>query len=490
MKILYIAAEMVPYAKEGGLADVAGALPGALEKAGMDIKCIIPGYASIDREKYKITKCKNFKPIAIHYKGDDLKATLSKGKLPNSNVDVYFLDNDFFFGRDGIYNDPETKEGYDDNAERFVFFMRALMELVRQMEWKPDVVHLNDHQTALIAVYLQRMYADDPFFKDVKSLFSIHNLGYQGIYPKEIMWFATFDLSEYYPMSPFEFFDQVNFMKIGITFADVINTVSKTYAEEIITTAEYGFGLQGVLRSRKEDLYGIVNGIDYSVWNPESDDLIPFKYSSKDLSGKMKNKEALLKDQSLDPAGANEPLIGMISRLVDQKGFDILADCMDEMMENDLRMVILGTGQKKYHDIFSKFAKKYEGKLAVNLTYDNKLAHIIEASSDMFLMPSRYEPCGLNQLYSMKYGTVPIVRATGGVKDTVKPFSGKNPDGTGSTFEEYSSEKLMVAVSSALITFKDKNQWDRLVQNCMKQDFSWDRSAKEYIKLYEKALKK
>jgi starch synthase len=490
MKVLYVAAEMVPFAKEGGLADVAGALPAALKNAGIDVRGVIPAYAGIDRKKFALTPVKKVKPVSIHYSGMDLEATLLESKLPKTDVTIYFIENDYFFGRPGIYNDPQTKEGYKDTAERYVFYVRALMELVKQLDWQPDIIHLNDQHTALIAGYLKRQYSADNFYSKAKTVFSIHNLGYQGIFPKEVMWFAMFDQAEYYPMSPFEFYDKINFMKIGITFSDIVSTVSKTYAEEIISSSEFGFGLEGVLRDRKSDLYGIVNGIDYMEWNPEIDDLIPFKYSPKDLSGKKKNKASLLKEQGLDPAGDDIPLIGMISRLADQKGFDILGQCMDELLINPLRMIILGTGQQQYHDMFKKFADKHKGKISINLTFNNKLAHYIEAASDMFLMPSKYEPCGLNQLYSMKYGTVPIVRATGGLKDTVIPFDTGSGNGTGFVFTDYSAKELMIAVSKALILFQDKEKWRKLIKNCMSQDFSWDRSAKEYIELYKKAMNK
>lgn len=490
MNVYYIAAEMVPFAKEGGLADVAGALPAALKKSGIDVKGIIPAYGCIDRKKFKLSPVKKIKPVIIPYSGMDLKATLLEGIIPKTDVTVYFVENEYFFGRPGIYNDPQTKEGYQDNAERYVFYARAVMELIKQLDWKPDVIHLNDQHTALIAPYMKRTYAKDNFYSKTKTVFSIHNLGYQGVYPKEIMWFAMFEQSEYYPMSPFEFYDKVNFMKLGITFSDIVNTVSKTYAEEITSSSEFGFGLEGVLRDRVSDLYGIVNGIDYNEWNPETDELIAFNYSPKDLSGKKKCKEALLKEQKLDAAGDDIPLIGMISRLADQKGFDILSQCMDELLVNPLRMVILGTGQKEYHDMFQRYAEKYKGKISVNLAFNNKLAHMIEAASDMFLMPSKYEPCGLNQLYSMKYGTVPVVRATGGLKDTVIPYEADKGTGTGFVFQDYSAKDLMIAVSKAMILFQDKKKWGKLVKNCMAQDFSWNRSAKEYIELYEKALKK
>jgi starch synthase len=490
MNVLYIAAEMVPFAKEGGLADVAGALPAALKKAGIDARGIIPAYGSIDRKKYNLKPVKNIKPVTIQYSGMDLKASLLESKLPKTDVQVYFVENDYFFGRSGIYNDPQTKEGYKDNAERYVFYVRALMELIKQLDWKPDVIHLNDQHTALIAGYLKRQYAKDDYYSKTKTVFSIHNLGYQGVYPKEIMWFAMFDQAEYYPMSPFEFYDKMNFMKIGISFSDIINTVSKTYAEEITSSSEFGFGLEGVLRDRKKDLFGIINGIDYNEWNPETDELIAFNYTPKDLSGKKKCKETLLKEQGLDSAGDDVPLIGMISRLADQKGFDILSQCMDELLVNPLRMVILGTGQKEYHDMFIRYAEKYKGKISINLAFNNKLAHMIEAASDMFLMPSKYEPCGLNQLYSMKYGTVPIVRATGGLKDTVTPFDTETGTGTGFVFSDYSAKDLMISVSKAMILFQDKKKWAKIIKNCMAQDFSWNRSAKEYVELYEKALKK
>lgn len=490
MKVLYISAEMVPYAKEGGLADVAGALPQALKESGIDTRCVLPLYNKIDRKKYSLTKVKNVKPVSVSYNGKNLEATLFESVIPGTDVPVYFVENEFFFGRDGVYNDPKTKEGYSDNAERFVFFNRAVMELLKQLDWKPDIIHLNDHHTSLIAAYLKRSYKEDPYYKDVKTALSIHNLGYQGIYPKEILWFAMFDQAEYYPTSPFEFYDQVNFMKIGIIFSDVINTVSETYAEEIISSEEFGFGLEGVLRDRKNDLYGIVNGIDYNIWSPEVDDLIPFKYSADNLSGKKKNKSALIKEQNLPPADETVPLIGIISRLADQKGFDILAECLDEILKEEIRMIILGSGQKEYHDLFTRYAKKYPKKLAVNLTFNNGLAHKIEAASDMFLMPSRYEPCGLNQLYSMKYGTIPVVRSTGGLKDTVTPFDSKKGTGTGFRFDDYSSDELAGTIAEAVKVYRDKKNWDKLVSNAMNADFSWKQSADKYIAMYKKALKK
>lgn len=488
LKILFVSAEVVPFAKEGGLADVAGALPKAVADLGCDIRTIMPLYGSIKKKKYGIKKVSAAPKIKVAMGESAAEAEVYSTKLPDSDTKVFMLGNKQYFGRDGVYNNPDTGEGYPDNAHRFIFFQKAVMEFLRKTDWRPDVIHCNDHHTGLIPYYLKKE-SDDPLH-GVAGLFSIHNLAYQGTEPPNILPIAEIPEEQFYPVSPFEFYGKVNMMKVGIVFADLISTVSPTYAHEIQSGPEYGFGLEGVLRSRASDLTGIVNGIDYSVWNPEVDKLIPFNYSAFDPGGKAKNKAELLRRSKLPSPKGRSPLIGIISRIVEQKGFDILSATLDEIMESDVQMIILGTGKREYHELYEAAAKCYPDKLSVNLKFDNELAHLIEAGSDMFLMPSRYEPCGLNQLYSLKYGTIPIVRATGGLADTIKDFDEEKGGGTGFVFKEYTPGALLGAIKRAVRIFREEATWKQLIRSAMVEDFSWGASAKQYLELYRRLKKK
>ncbi len=486
LRVLFVSAEMVPFAKEGGLSDVAGALPKALAELGCDIRTIIPLYGSVARDKYEIEPVAGLPDIAIPMGERTETAKLYQAKIPDSEVKAYLVENKKYFDRDGVYNDPATGEGYPDTAERFILFQKAVMGFLRELEWQPRIVHGNDFHTGFIPYYLKR--DNEGGAEAIASLFSIHNLAYQGVEEPEILPIADIPADQFYPVSAFEYYGKVNMMKVGIVFADMINTVSPTYAREIQSGPKFGFGLEGVLRSRASDVRGIVNGIDYSIWNPETDELIPARYSAADLSGKTKNKRELLKRSKLPVSKGNVPLIGIISRLVEQKGFDILGEALENILEMDVQMVVLGTGKREYHDMFEKAAKQYSKQLAVELAFDNQLAHLIEAGSDMFLMPSSYEPCGLNQLYSLRYGTIPIVRATGGLADTIQEYNPATGQGTGFRFEEYSADALTAVVQRALKFFGDREAWSRLVQNAMAADFSWKTSAEQYIDLYHQAI--
>ncbi len=491
LSVAIVAAEVVPFAKAGGVADVVGALPKELEKIeNLQARVFMPKHKMIDEEKFGLEKIEDIPDLNVPIGQKRENISLFTSRLPNSEVEVYFIGNDTYFDRDGIYTDPKTGLGYPDNAERFIFFSRATLEVLKALQWKPDVLHCNDYHVGLIPAYLKTLYASDPFFKGIATLYSIHNLEYQGVYPKEIMELTGFGWDMFYPMSPFEYWGQINFMKVGLVYADLLNTVSERYAEEIQSGPEYGCGLEGVLRDRSEDLFGIVNGIDYEVWNPEIDELIPYKYSFDDLSGKRKDKEKLLEENNLPLMGGDIPLIGVISRLVDQKGFDLVAEIADEMMSLDIQFVLLGTGLPKYHKIFTEIGHKYPSKAGINLTFNNALAHRIEASADMFLMPSRFEPCGLNQLYSLKYGTIPIVRAVGGLADTIEDYDSDTGEGNGFVFEEYSSKALLETIERAIQTYKDKSAWHKLVRNAMQADFSWRVSAQKYVELYKRAVDK
>jgi len=489
LKILIASPEVVPFAKTGGLADVSGALPKALAKLGHQVKVILPKYRMVDSKKFGLSEIEaGFPQIPV---GDKRKSISAKSYVTgDGEVEWLFVVNDEYFDREELYKDQSTGFDYEDNAQRFIFFARGTLEILKTLNWRPDIIHANDWQSALIVAYLRTLYAGDEFFKDTATVFSIHNLAYQGNFPKKTFDKIGISKDLFYPTSPFEFWGKVNFMKAGICYTDVINTVSETYAVEIQSGSEYGHGLEGVLRGRNADLFGIVNGIDYGVWSPQKDRVISHSFSPEDLSGKKKNKELLLKLCNLPRSKRDVPLIGIISRLADQKGFDLLAKIADELLALDLQMVLLGTGDEKYHRLFTAMGAKYPKKISVNLLFDNSLAHLIEAGSDMFLMPSRYEPCGLNQLYSLKYGTVPIVRKTGGLADTIEDYDPQTGKGTGFVFTGYDASELLETVKLALEVYEDKKTWIRLMKNGMEKDFSWESSASKYVELYRKAQEK
>lgn len=491
MNIIITTPEVVPYVKTGGLADVTGALPDALASMGHNVKIIAPLYKTIDKKKFGI------KPLSVYEGKQQIKIAkkiydldvYSAGNL-KKGIEFLFVANDKLFGREGIYLDAKKGKDYPDNDERFIFFALAALEVAKGIDFRPDIIHANDWQSGLVPGYLATIYKDDPFFSDTRSVFTIHNIGYQGHFEKDT--FPKLGLPDglYSPGSPFEYWDHVNFLKIGITTCDVITTVSETYAEEIQSSNEMGFGMEGILFYRRHDLYGVLNGVDYDIWSPENDDLIPHKFSADDISGKEKDKKELLDICGLRPKGKRIPLIGMISRLADQKGFDLIEKIADDLFSLDLTFVLLGTGSKNYHTLFETMEGIYPNKVKAFLKFDNKLAHMIEAGSDMFLMPSRYEPCGLNQMYSLKYGTVPIVRKTGGLADTIKDYNADPLNGNGFVFEDYEPEKLLYAVKRALLTYKDSKIWHRIMNRGMKADFSWDNSARRYVEIYRKAHQK
>jgi starch synthase len=399
MKIALIASEVVPFAKTGGLADVCGALPPALEKLGQDVVVVMPLYKAV-----RLQKAAQVKKIS-----DDVSVSFL-GK----NVKVYFVANDAYFDRDGLYGDKSGD--YPDNLERFSFFCKRSLQLLKETGFRPDIVHCHDWQSSLVPAYLKTVRAGDDFFTKTRSLLTIHNIGYQGLFPKEEYPKTGMD-EKYFNPGQVEFYGKVNLLKAGIVFSDVINTVSRTYAKEI-QTKEFGFGLEGVLRERSGSLFGIVNGIDYAIWNPATDPFIARKFSAEKFKDKAKDKQDLQKACCL-PVKKDVPVFGIVSRLAQQKGFDIIAEGIDEICRLGLQLVILGTGDLKYHQLLGEMARKYPEVISLNLAFDDPLAHKIYAGSDAFLMPSRYEPCGLGQLISFAYGTVPVVFKTGGLADTV-----------------------------------------------------------------------
>lgn len=491
LSILYISSEVEPFAKTGGLADVAGAFPQLIRELGHDIRILLPKYGFVGDRKFNVYDVIRLRDIPVPVGNKTELASIKSSFITNQRikVQVYFFDLPKFFNRDGIYFDPNSKKDYPDNDERFIAFCRGALETLKRLGWKPDIIHCNDWQTGLIPAYLKITYKNDPFFNKVRSIFTIHNLAYQGVFPKSSFAKTGLPKELINEETGIAVGDAINFMKSGIRFADVLTTVSKRYAEEISSSDEFGCGLNDLLKKRRKDLHGILNGVDYSIWDPSVDELIPQQYTSKTIQGKKENKRALLQTFKL-PSDHDVPIIGIISRLADQKGFDLIQDIADDLVKRELKLVVLGTGERRYHTFLSELSSKYPDTVGVKLTYDNTLAHLIEAGSDMFLMPSRYEPCGLNQIYSMRYGTIPIVRATGGLDDTVVDIDSKNGKGTGIKFEQYDSKALLQAIERALKFYRDEKAWNRTVKNAMEQDFSWMHSAIEYIALYKKLLKK
>jgi len=476
MHIAFVASECVPFAKTGGLADVVGALPKALASLGHQVSVYIP--------RYRQTKLADPQTVvrSITVPFDDKYRFCSVVTAGDSGgIRFYFVDYPPYFDREALYG---TSAGdYPDNAERYALFSRAVLEASKVLG-VPHVFHCHDWQSALLPVMLRTLYAEDPAFRDVATVFTIHNMGYQGLFPPDILplLMLPWDLLT---ISKMEFFGQVNFLKGALVLSDFITTVSKKYSQEIQTT-EYGFGLEGVLRNRAATVTGILNGVDYDEWSPQTDKFSAAKYSPQDLSGKGKCKQDLLNAFGLSAADPKVPVIGIVSRFAAQKGFDLIAQVVDRLALEEMIIVALGAGDQQYQEMFVRLNKQFPNKIAVKVAYDNAIAHKIEAGADMFLMPSRYEPCGLNQIYSLKYGTVPVVRATGGLDDTIEPWDARSGKGTGFKFSEYTGEALLATVKQALLAFRDHASWQTLMRNGMNKDFSWGASAREYGKIYDR----
>lgn len=484
MRVAIAAYEVYPFAKVGGLADVVGSLPKALEKLSNieEVIVIMPRHKIVEKnaEKfgYELELVKGGIPVPLLRSNEKFDIYLSK--LPGSNVKVYMIGNDYYYSSEKVYEGP-------DPAEPEIFFSAAVLYALKEINFKPDILHVNDWHTALIPVYLKTVFREDPFYEGTATVLTLHNIGapYQGRIDKSYMEFAG--LPDYlFNIDGLEFYGQINLLKGGILFADVINTVSPTYAQEI-QTEEFGNGLEGVLRVRSADLYGILNGIDRTVY----DDLLKKvgyeSFELEKLEKKAQNKERLRKEFGLEKSEA--PLIGMITRLVDQKGLDLIYEIFDYITLLGVQFIVLGTGDPKYEEMFKEMEKKYPGRVSANITFNNELAAKIYASSDMFLMPSRYEPCGLGQMFAMRYGTVPIVRYTGGLADSVKEYDPEAKKGTGFGFKPYDSAYLLKAIARA-VYFYDTDHWKEIVKDAMEQDFSWERSASDYLKLYKTALGK
>ena len=483
IKVLLVSSEVTPFSKTGGLADVSGSLPVSLRHLGCEVRVATPLYKMVRESGCPLQRL--LQGLKVKVGKRRVKGNVSVAVL-NGGVDTYLIERARYYNRKYLYG--TSKGDYHDNAARFIFFSRMVLELCKKIEFKPHVIHCNDWQTGLIPAYLRTIYRDDPFYAHTAVLFTIHNLAYQGNFSKEKLTLTGISPKVFTPEGV-EFWGKISFLKAGIVYSEMINTVSQTYSHEI-QTSEYGCGMEGILAYRKDDLFGIINGVDYGNWSPEKDIFIIANYSKDNISDKSKCKADLISQLGLPEAMNARPFLGMISRLADQKGFDLVADIMEDLMDLNVGFVLLGTGEQKYHKLFESISKKYRQNAGIRLCYDNALAHKIEAGCDMFLMPSKYEPCGLNQIYSLRYGTIPIVRATGGLDDTIKNYDVRTGRGYGFTFNNYTARDFLDAIKNALEVYKDKNTWLKLVKRGMELDFSWENSARQYIELYQRARNK
>ena len=482
MQIVFAASEAAPFAKTGGLADVVGALPREIAKLGHQVSVFLPLYASV---RPHLEKDLNYavRSITIPFPHGNRFVGIVDGGLRDA-VRYYFVDCPEFFDRQGLYGN--NGDSYGDNAERFGLFSRAVLEATKILG-VPDVFHVHDWQAALLPVFLRTIYNTDPSLKNAATVLTIHNAGYQGWFPPA----TTEQLMlpwEIFTYDKLEHFNTFNFLKGGVVYTDLITAVSPKYAEEV-QTPEFGNGLDAALRQRSADLRGILNGVDYTEWDPATDGNLAGHYSPLDLSGKRDCRKDLLHAFGLD-VPEQTPVIGICSRFASQKGFDLLEQIAGRLAERDLAVVALGTGEPYYEKFFRDFAFANAGRFSIQIRYDEAMAHKIEAGADIFLMPSRFEPCGLNQIYSLKYGTIPVVRATGGLDDTVQEWNPRQNSGTGFKFQPYEAQALLDAIDHALSAFYDKKQWKQLMENAMAQNFSWEKPAREYVAVYEEAARK
>jgi starch synthase len=477
MRILFIASEGLPFSKTGGLADVVEALPKALVEMGNEVAVVLPRYRGTRASTVVM-------PSMTIPTGRGLRFPAVADGTVLAGVRYFFADDPEYFDREGLYG--AQGRDYPDNAERFGEFCRVAIEIAKHV-WPPDVIHCHDWQTALVSVLLRTLYKSDPLLLNIPVVFTIHNMGYHGLFAHEAL--ADLGLPEsLFSVDAMEFFGKVNFLKAGLEFSDYLTTVSPTYANEI-QTAEFGYGLEGVVANRASHLRGILNGVDYSIWSPEIDKLIVSRYSAKDFSGKKACKKDLLEQFKLDATDLQRPVIGIVSRFASQKGFDLIEEIADDLVRDGAAIVALGAGEPRYEALFRELAGKHPRQVGVKIAYDNTLAHKIEAGADMFLMPSRYEPCGLNQIYSLRYGTVPVVRATGGLDDTIEQYDPTTGRGTGFKFEKYESKALLGCVRKAMKVYGNAQAWQKLQIAGMSKDFSWRNSAGEYAQLYDVARK-
>jgi starch synthase len=483
LHIVMVASEAHPFAKTGGLAEVAGALPAALARLGHRVTLILPRYRGVNASSYPRAASAGPSRAALSLGGTTFSVTFDAVAL-GERVNVVLVGAPDLYEREGLYGDASGD--YPDNAQRFAVFSRAALEYLHLAGERPSIIHTHDWQAGMVPVYQKMQFSENPVIGGVPAVFTIHNLAFQGLFPSSLL--PSLGLGwEVLDVQALEYWGRISYLKGGVNFSEKITTVSPRYAQEILTP-ELGFGMDGVLRRRANDLIGILNGIDTGRWNPAADEFVATRFSAEDLSGKSAAKQELLTAVGLptDDAARRRPLIGLISRLTDQKGFDLIDTAAGQLMALDATWVMLGSGERRYEESWTTLASRNPDRVSATIGFDERLAHRIEAGADMFLMPSRFEPCGLNQMYSLRYGTVPIVRGVGGLDDTVRDFDGRA--GTGFKFREYTPQALVGTVRRALEVYKDEKAWRRIQQAGMQLDHSWDASAREYVKVYRGLL--
>lgn len=490
LKILLVSSEVSPFAKTGGLGDVSSALPKALKDLGHDVRVITPQYRIINERKYVLRDVIRLQDIEVSMNGNLHTINVKSAFIPNTKVQVYFIDYKPFFFREGLYVDSQTGTDYPDNAARFLLFCLGTLKTLKKLQWQPDVIHCNDWQSGMIPFLLKTRFYDDKFLSPIASLFTIHNIIYQGNFKKEHM--KLLDLPEKFDSlkQNLNFYEQFSFMKAGLTMADWLNTVSPTYAKEVQIDPEFGCGMEPILKERSEVFSGVLNGIDDQVWNPGNDRHVQSSYSAEDLSGKAGAKKDLLKLAGFSEKAIDQPLIVMISRLTRQKGCDLILKSLPDMLKLEGNLIVLGQGEEKYEKSFKEWEGKHKDRIKTLIQFDEEIAHQMIAGADIFLMPSLQEPCGLTQMYSLRYGTVPIVRATGGLADTVEQVDEKQIRGTGFVFEGTESTDFMKSVARAIRLYKKPEIWQQIIQNGMSRDFSWKTSAQAYLEIYKQCLQK
>jgi starch synthase len=478
MRVLFISPEAVPFAKTGGLADVAGSLPVALKRLGVEVHLVLPFYRVVREGNLERRLLHKGLPVPF---GEGALAARVWGSVTEAEVPVYLIEREDMYDRPNIYGN--SLGDYYDNLERFAFFARAGLSMAETISIKPDLIHCHDWQTGLVPALLKGPLRDKGTLGDPPTVFTIHNLGYQGLFPADKLRVTGLSREEFFRSEGLEYYGNISLLKAGIVYSDAVTTVSPAYVGEI-QTPEYGMGMEGILRYRRESLHGILNGADYHLWDPARDPHIAVAYSPGNMGRKQACKESLIREMNLDPALMKRPLLGMISRLDAQKGLDLLLKVLDDILALNVGLVILGSGDERIQGALQKAMQHRQGRIGLAIGFDEPLAHRIMAGTDMLLIPSRYEPCGLTQMYALKYGTVPIVRATGGLDDTIVPFDPKTGDGNGFKFSAYEPKPFLEAIRRAVALFQDAKAWERLMANGMREDFSWERSARRYLEVY------
>jgi len=485
MKILFVSSEVAPFAKAGELADVASSLPKMLKEAGQDVRVITPQYRSTNERKYVLRDVIRLQNIPVPLGKETVPVHVKSAFLPGSKVQAYFIDYRPFFFRDGLYSDPKTHKEYKDNARRFILFDRGVLETLKKLQWQPDVIHCHDWQSALIPLFLKTAYRKDPFFSKTNTLLTVHHFASQGNFNPQCLEDLNIEGGLSAQLREMERENHFSFLRAGLFYSDAINTVSETYAREVLGSSGLDHGMHQLLHSRKPDFSGITNGIDITQWNPGADPFLSVSFGPSELEKKQEIKKSLVMNQGL-PFDPDIPVLALVSPMTDQKGLQLVCDAAEAILRQGCQWVVVGSGQERYQKFFLSAKRKYKRRIGVNLKWDESLAHLVLAGSDILLMPSLEEPCGLTQMQAMRYGTVPVVRKTGGLADTVSSFNQKSGRGNGFVFQAAEARDLIASARAALNLFPQKAAWQKIMRNAMAADFSWESSAKKYVQLYSK----